>query len=104
MNALIELLAPIQEEYQKSQEWQSIQLKAYPPAEVKKKDKKVKNLGSRFPGANREAVAQPDGQIEGKAADSVSLAMDGKAAEAVNLAHGAQEAMANLDLAAKGTS
>lgn len=102
--ALIELLAPIQEEYEQSQEWQDIQLKAYPPPEVKKKEKKVKNLGSRFPGAGKGVEAQPDGHLEGKGAVTASLAIDGKAAEAVNLAHGAQEAMANLDLAPKGPS
>ena len=98
-NALLELLAPIQAEFKDSQEWQDIQLKAYPQQEVKKKEKKVKNLGSRFPGANKDVETQPDGHVEGKAAETTSLAMDGKAAEAVNLAHGAQEAMANLDLA-----
>ena len=90
--ALIELLAPIQEEFKKSKEWQDIQLKAYPPPEVKKKEKKVKNLGSRFPGAKTEVEALPDGHVKGKAA------------KAVNLAHGAQEAMANLDLTLDGSS
>ncbi len=48
--ALLALLAPIQTEYQNSPEWQGIALKAYPPPEVKKKEKKVKDKGSRHPG------------------------------------------------------
>lgn len=47
--ALIELMAPIQEAYQASKEWQEIALKAYPPPP--KKEKKVKDKGSRHPGA-----------------------------------------------------
>jgi len=49
--ALNALLAPIQAAFQASKEWQEITLKAYPPEEKKKKDKKVKNKGSRYPGA-----------------------------------------------------
>ncbi|KAK5656717.1 hypothetical protein OQA88_4264 [Cercophora sp. LCS_1] len=49
--ALNKLLAPIQEAYQKSKEWQEITLKAYPPEDKKKKVKKVKDKGSRYPGA-----------------------------------------------------
>ncbi|KAF7548781.1 hypothetical protein G7Z17_g6823 [Cylindrodendrum hubeiense] len=50
--ALNELMAPIQEAYQASAEWQEITLKAYPPPP--KKEKKVKDRGSRFPGAKPE--------------------------------------------------
>jgi tyrosyl-tRNA synthetase len=46
---LLELMKPIQAEYQVSQEWQDVTLKAYPPPV--KKEKKKKNLGTRFPGA-----------------------------------------------------
>lgn len=46
--ALINLMAPIQAAYQASTEWQEIALKAYPPAQ--KKQKKVKDKGSRHPG------------------------------------------------------
>jgi len=48
--ALQDLLAPIQAAYQASPEWQEITLKAYPPEEKKKKEKKVKNKGTRYPG------------------------------------------------------
>jgi tyrosyl-tRNA synthetase len=44
-------MAPIQAAYQASPEWQEITLKAYPPPVVEKKQKKVKDKGSRYPGA-----------------------------------------------------
>jgi tyrosyl-tRNA synthetase len=47
-------MAPIQEAYQASPEWQEITRKAYPPPVVQKKQKKVKDKGSRYPGANKE--------------------------------------------------
>ncbi len=53
------LLAPIQEAFQASKEWQEIADKAYPPPP--KKEKKVKNKGTRYPGG-----APPAGG-EGKA-------------------------------------
>lgn len=46
--ALNEMLAPIQAAYQGSKDWQEIALKAYPPPP--KKEKKVKDKGSRHPG------------------------------------------------------
>ncbi|KAL1846301.1 Tyrosine--tRNA ligase cytoplasmic [Paecilomyces lecythidis] len=49
---LVSLMAPIQEAYQASPEWQEITTKAYPPPE--KKQKKVKDRGSRYPGAKQE--------------------------------------------------
>lgn len=91
-NALLELLQPIQEEFTKSQEWQDIEKKAFPPAEIKKKEKKVKDRGSKFPGAVREVEAMPDGHVEGRAKDKV------------NLASGAEEAVANLDLKSNGAA
>jgi tyrosyl-tRNA synthetase len=45
--ALNTLLAPIQEAYHASPEWQDIALKAYPPPA--KKEKKVKQKGSQYP-------------------------------------------------------
>ncbi|OAA47098.1 tyrosyl-tRNA synthetase [Metarhizium rileyi] len=63
--ALNELLAPMQAAYQASKDWQDIALKAYPPPA--KKEKKVKNKGSRHPG-----------QAAVHAADSVNGAADGK--------------------------
>ncbi|KAL2178306.1 uncharacterized protein P884DRAFT_329011 [Thermothelomyces heterothallicus CBS 202.75] len=46
------LLAPIQEAFQASKEWQEIAEKAYPPPP--KKEKKVKNKGTRYPGAGKD--------------------------------------------------
>lgn len=45
--ALNKLLEPIQEAWKASKEWQDIALKAYPPPP--KKEKKVKDKGSRYP-------------------------------------------------------
>lgn len=91
-NALLELLQPIQEEYLHTPEWKEIAKKAYPPLEVKKKEKKVKDRGSRFPGAVKEVEAKPDGHVEGKDKGQVDLAA------------GAEEAMDNLDLKSNGTT
>ena len=57
-DALNSLLEPIQAEFKASKEWQEVEQKAYPqdPPEVKKKPKKEKNLGSRFPGMVRDQV------------------------------------------------
>ena len=46
-------MAPIQKAYQESPEWQEITLKAYPPA-VQKKQKKIKDKGTRYPGTNKD--------------------------------------------------
>ncbi len=81
-SALLELLEPIQKDFQSSSEWQEIERKAYPPLEVKKKEKKVKDRGSRFPGEKLGVEAQPDGHVEGKAKDQVNLATDAEAAMA----------------------
>ena len=91
-NAIIKLLQPIQEEYLRTQEWIDIDKKAYPSPEVKKKEKKVKDRGSRFPGAAKVVEAKPDGHVEGKTKDQV------------NLATGAEEAMKNLDVPTNGTA
>lgn len=90
--ALIELLKPIQAEYEASPEWQDIANKAYPPSEVKKKEKKPKNLGTRFPGAKGGVEAKPDGHVEGKSKDQVNLGTD------------AEGAMKNLDIQSKAPS
>ncbi|KAI4093358.1 MAG: hypothetical protein LQ344_002946 [Seirophora lacunosa] len=90
--ALIELLKPIQAEYQASAEWQDIANKAYPPPEVKKKDKKPKNLGTRFPGAKAGVEAKPDGHVEGNSKDQVNLGTD------------AEGAMQNLDIQSQAPS
>ena len=59
-------MAPIQEAYQASKDWQDITLKAYPPPE--KKQKKVKDKGSRHPG-NKPVVPVPvpaPAQVDGE--------------------------------------
>ncbi|KAL1874358.1 hypothetical protein VTK73DRAFT_441 [Phialemonium thermophilum] len=63
--ALNELLAPIQEAYQASKEWQEIEQKAYPPPP--KKEKKVKNKGTRHPG-QKDAEAANAGDAQGQPA------------------------------------
>lgn len=47
-------MAPIQEAFNASTEWQEITQKAYPPPVVEKKEKKKKDKGSRYPGANKQ--------------------------------------------------
>ncbi|KAL8727768.1 MAG: hypothetical protein Q9166_005823 [cf. Caloplaca sp. 2 TL-2023] len=90
--ALIGLLKPLQEEFQASPEWQEITNKAYPPPEAKKKEKKVKDRGTRFPGAKGGVEAKSDGHVEGNAKDRV------------NLGTSAEEAMDNLDIQSKAPS
>ena len=90
--ALLELLEPVQKEFMASKEWQDIEKKAYPPSDFKKKEKKPKNLGTRFPGATRDVEAKPDGHVEGKGKDQV------------NLATGAETAMANLNVMTNGAA
>jgi tyrosyl-tRNA synthetase len=51
-DALNALLEPIRTAFEASAEWQEINLKAYPPPV--KKEKKVKDKGSRHPGAKKE--------------------------------------------------
>jgi len=53
-------MAPIQEAYQASTEWQEVTLKAYPPAE--KMVKKVKNKGTRYPGSKDGEAPEPQNQ------------------------------------------
>lgn len=92
-NALLELLKPIQEDYAQSKEWQDIATKAYPPPEVKKKEKKVKDRGTRFPGGAKDVEAKPDGHVEG-----VTNGQIDSAKAQVDLSSGAEEAMKNLDI------
>ena len=84
-DALNDLLAPIQAEFQASLEWQELEKKAYPPAEPAKKEKKKKDKGSRYPGAG-SIKTNPDGSIEGK----------GK--EEVEVAKSAEQAISQLDI------
>ncbi|MCJ1253548.1 hypothetical protein MMC24_001360 [Lignoscripta atroalba] len=89
-SALLALLEPIQADFQASPEWQEIEKKAYPPPETKKKEKKVKDKGSKHPGPVKGVEVQPDGHVEGKRKDEV------------NLATGAEKAMENLDIKTNG--
>lgn len=57
--ALVDLMAPIQKAFQESKEWQENERKAYPPPEEKKKVKKVKDKGNRYPGAQKGEVPNP---------------------------------------------
>ncbi|KPI46036.1 Tyrosine--tRNA ligase, cytoplasmic [Cyphellophora attinorum] len=82
--ALVDLLAPIQAEFQASPEWQEIEKKAYPPAEPAKKKKQPKDKGSRYPGGGTWANVQPDGSIVGENKQQVDVAAS------------ASEAMQNL--------
>ena len=68
--ALLDLLAPIQAEFQGSKEWQEIEQKAYPQPPSQKKVKKQKDKGSKRPGVQ----ALPDGHVEGKGKSEVDLA------------------------------
>ncbi len=74
--ALVTLMAPIQEEFQASSAWQEIEKKAYPSAVVEKKPKKVKDKGTRHPGAagaGKAVTAQPDGSVQRDDEAEVSL-------------------------------
>ncbi|MCJ1473413.1 hypothetical protein MMC13_002064, partial [Lambiella insularis] len=90
--ALLALLEPIQAEYQGSKEWQDVQQKAYPAPETKKKEKRIKDKGSKHPGVAPKSVeAQPDGHV------------DGIHKNKVNLSSGAEAAMENLDIHNSGS-
>lgn len=85
---------------------------------MKKKEKKVKDRGTRFPGAKRgvevkpngQIEAKPNGQIEGNLKDQVNLGtgagveakpdghIEGNLKNQVNLGTGAEEAMKSLDV------
>lgn len=58
--ALNELLAPIQQAFQASEEWKQVTERAYPPVEddKKKKKKQPKDKGSRYPGGGKGPAAQ----------------------------------------------
>ncbi|KAJ4250614.1 Tyrosine--tRNA ligase cytoplasmic [Fusarium torreyae] len=65
LNAIMD---PIRAEFETSKEWQEITLKAYPPPA--KKEKKVKNRGTRFPGAKEgEAKQNPEGDVTKRVED-----------------------------------
>lgn len=81
--ALMDLLAPIQAEFQASAEWQEVEKKAYPSAEPMKKKKMPKDKGSRY----REAIkAKADGSISGPGQETVEVGT------------GAEDALSKLDV------
>lgn len=56
---LNEIMEPIQAEFQGSQEWQDITVKAYPPpVKEEKKKKQKKDKGSKFPGKDKEGEGE----------------------------------------------
>lgn len=68
---LNELLAPIQAAYQASKDWQEVALRAYPPPP--KKEKKVRDKGSRHPGA--ASARRGDASVDGAAAGVEKLSV-----------------------------
>lgn len=73
--ALSAVLEPIQVEFNADKEWQDTLEAGYPTGqpEKKKKDKKPKDKGSRYPGGIK---TNPDGTIEGPGADKVKVGTD----------------------------
>lgn len=66
-DAINTLLTPVIEEYKNNKEFQESEAKGYPPPEPeKKKVKKVKNRGTKFPGANpkKAEAATPEAVAE----------------------------------------
>ena len=84
-NHIIELLKPIQAEFQDSIDWQDIEKAAYPPPEAKK-SKKARDKGSKHPGVTKGVEVKPDGHVEGERKDVVSLGT------------GAETRLENLDI------
>ncbi|PVH95629.1 Nucleotidylyl transferase [Periconia macrospinosa] len=90
-DALIQLLAPVQAEFQASPTWKDIEVKAYPPPPAPpKKEKKKKDKGTGYPGAAKKVEAKPDGHVEGEGKKEVDVGVDGGA-----------EAVAKLGIAEK---
>ncbi|KAF2007669.1 tyrosine tRNA ligase [Amniculicola lignicola CBS 123094] len=81
--ALVALLEPIQADFQASQEWKDIEIKAYPPPPPPpKKEKKKKDKGSFYP---KKVEAKPDGHVEGEDKAKVDVGEDGGAKAIENL-------------------
>ena len=99
------LLDPIRAEFDASPAWQAVTEKAYPAEKKAEKVKKVKNLGdpaklaaAREAAAARKAqgggagnsssvVAKPDGHVEGRDAEKVSLDAGGSAEDTLRKLH-----------------
>ncbi|THC98565.1 hypothetical protein EYZ11_001995 [Aspergillus tanneri] len=58
-DALIEIMAPMRAAFEASPEWQEVAIKAYPPVQKQKKEKKQKDKGTRHPGAMKEETPNP---------------------------------------------
>lgn len=89
--ALVDLLRPIQAEFQASQEWQDVERKAYPPAETGKKKKTPKDKGSRYPGASNFSSEKSAGSTQ-------SSDIPRAAAAAAELGNNLDEAMGKLEV------
>ncbi|KAF5025423.1 hypothetical protein F66182_2483 [Fusarium sp. NRRL 66182] len=63
---LNEIMSSIMADYEASKEWQEITLKAYPQPAKEKKAKKVKNLGTRFPGAKGGDATNAEDEVAKK--------------------------------------
>ncbi len=87
--ALVDLLAPIQAEFQSSQEWQEVEKKAYPPTEPVKKKKQPKDKGSRYPGGGN-IKSKPDGTVEGENTQEVEVGRNAEEAMAKLAVNGEQ--------------
>ncbi|EGV63444.1 tyrosine tRNA ligase [Yamadazyma tenuis ATCC 10573] len=64
---LIGLVSPIRDEYEANAEFRDVEAKGYPVAQPKqKKEKKVKNKGSRYPGVGEVAAKLEETKLEEK--------------------------------------
>ncbi|KAK6200135.1 tRNA synthetases class I-domain-containing protein [Scheffersomyces amazonensis] len=65
---IVELLAPIKAEFDATPEFQAAEKSGYPVATPKeeKKVKKVKNKGSKYPGAGKESTPEPVSEVADK--------------------------------------
>ena len=105
-DALLEILGPIREEFDRNKEWQEVEQRAYPPPPPpEKKAKKVKNLGTRF-AAVKEAEGAGAGAAEGSGAGAVNGSVEakpdghveGEKAQEVSVGKSAEEAMKRLSV------
>ncbi|KAK3724355.1 Tyrosine--tRNA ligase cytoplasmic [Vermiconidia calcicola] len=97
-DALLEILTPIRKVYEEDKAWQEVEQKAYPPPPAPEKKKKVKNLGTRFPGAKgSEKAAATNGSVEAKADGHV----EGPNAQEVSVGKTSEEAMRRLSVGKK---
>ncbi|KAK5117154.1 hypothetical protein LTR85_008922 [Meristemomyces frigidus] len=96
--ALLEILGPIRKTFTESKDWQAIEQRAYPPPPAPEKKKKVKNLGSRFPGGKGADAKENGAPIEAKADGHV----EGEGAQEVSVGKSAESAMEKLSVKEDG--